>query len=52
MDTLTKLGILAEAARFDAACTSSGARRGPRKGMVGAALPSGLPHLFRPTGDV
>ena len=50
MDTLTKLGILAEAARFDAACTSSGARRGPRKGMVGAALPAGCCHTFSADG--
>ena len=50
MDTLTKLGILAEAARFDAACTSSGARRGSRKGMVGAALPTGCCHTFSADG--
>ena len=37
MDTLTKLGILAEAARFDAACTSSGVTRGPKDGKVGLA---------------
>ena len=50
MDTLTKLGILAEAARFDAACTSSGADRAPKSGMVGMASASGLCHSFSPDG--
>ncbi len=50
MDRLTKLGILAEAARFDAACTSSGVTRGPREGMVGDACASGLCHSFSADG--
>ena len=50
MDTLDKLGILAEAARFDAACTSSGAERGPKAGKVGMASASGLCHSFSPDG--
>lgn len=50
MDKLAKLGILAEAARFDAACTSSGVTRGPREGMVGDACASGLCHSFSPDG--
>lgn len=50
MDKLTKLGILAEAARFDAACTSSGVTRGPREGMVGDACASGLCHSFSADG--
>ncbi|MDD7583833.1 MAG: putative DNA modification/repair radical SAM protein [Coriobacteriaceae bacterium] len=50
MDKLTKLGILAEAARFDAACTSSGVTRGPRAGMVGDACASGLCHSFSADG--
>ena len=50
MDKLTKLGILAEAARFDAACTSSGVTRGPRESMVGDACASGLCHSFSADG--
>lgn len=50
MDTLTKLGILAEAARYDAACTSSGVDRGARPGMVGTASSPGLCHSFTPDG--
>lgn len=50
MDKLTKLGILAEAARFDAACTSSGVTRGPREGMVGDVCASGLCHSFSADG--
>ena len=37
MDTLSKLSILADSAKYDAACTSSGADRAPRKGMLGMA---------------
>lgn len=50
MDTLTKLGILAEAARFDAACTSSGVTRGPSAGKVGIASGAGLCHTFARDG--
>ncbi len=50
MDTLTKLGILAEAARFDAACTSSGVTRGPKDGKVGLASGAGLCHTFSRDG--
>ena len=35
MDVLEKLTILTDAAKYDAACTSSGARRGSRKGYIG-----------------
>ncbi|MGI6231112.1 MAG: putative DNA modification/repair radical SAM protein [Tractidigestivibacter sp.] len=50
MDTLDKLGILAEAAKYDAACTSSGSIRGPRKGKIGVATPAGCCHSFTPDG--
>ena len=50
MDTLDRLGILAEAARYDAACTSSGSARGPRAGSLGAATPAGCCHAFTPDG--
>ncbi len=35
MELLDKLAILADAAKYDAACTSSGVRRGSRPGMIG-----------------
>lgn len=50
MDTLDKLGILAEAARFDAACTSSGPDRAPKAGALGATTPSGICHSFTQDG--
>ena len=50
MDTLTKLGILADAAKYDAACTSSGVRRGPAPGRVGIASDAGCCHSFTADG--
>ncbi len=50
VDTLTKLGILADAAKYDAACTSSGVTRGPKSGMVGSTQGAGLCHTFTPDG--
>lgn len=50
MDTLSKLGILAEAARFDAACTSSGVQRGPQAGKLGIASQAGCCHTFTADG--
>ena len=50
MDTLTKLGILAEAARFDAACTSSGVNHGPTPGKLGIASSAGCCHTFTADG--
>lgn len=50
MDALDKLGILAEAARYDAACTSSGAMRAPRQDRLGATQPAGCCHAFTPDG--
>ena len=35
MDVLAKLEILTDAAKYDAACTSSGVRRGFRQGYIG-----------------
>ena len=34
MELLDKLAILADAAKYDAACTSSGVRRGSRPGTA------------------
>ena len=39
MELLDKLAILADAAKYDAACTSSGVRRGSRPGMIGNTPP-------------
>ena len=50
MDTLAKLDILAEAARYDVACTSSGATRAPKAGKLGVASPAGCCHSFTPDG--
>ncbi len=50
MDTLGKLDILAEAARYDAACTSSGAQRDAKPGKLGMASPAGCCHSFTPDG--
>lgn len=50
MDTLSKLTILADAAKYDAACTSSDVDRGPREGSLGAASAAGCCHSFTPDG--
>ena len=42
MDVPEKLGILTDAAKYDAACTSSGARRGFRQGYIGSTSSSGV----------
>ena len=44
MDTYTKLGILADAAKYDVACTSSGVARGPQAGKLGIASAAGCCH--------
>ena len=52
MELLDKLTILADAAKYDAACTSSGARRGHRAGMIGSTSSSiaGCCHTFSADG--
>ena len=52
MDLLEKLTILADAAKYDAACTSSGSRRGSRKGMIGntSTAAAGCCHSFSADG--
>ena len=49
MDTMEKLTILADAAKYDAACTSSGLDRQAKRGRIGSSTVHGglLPHLFR-----
>ena len=52
MELLQKLTILADAAKYDAACTSSGARRGRKEGMIGCTSSSlvGCCHSFSSDG--
>lgn len=52
MELLDKLAILADAAKYDAACTSSGAKRGHRAGMIGSTSSSvaGCCHSFSADG--
>ena len=52
MDVLEKLTILTDAAKYDAACTSSGVRRGSRPGMTGNTSSSiaGCCHSFSADG--
>lgn len=52
MELLEKLTVLADAAKYDAACTSSGVRRGPRKGCIGSTSSSiaGCCHTFSADG--
>ncbi|NLH91203.1 MAG: putative DNA modification/repair radical SAM protein, partial [Atopobium sp.] len=50
MDCYDKLSILADAAKYDVACTSSGSRRAPRRGAVGCTSPAGCCHSFSADG--
>ena len=52
MDLLEKLTILSDAAKYDAACTSSGVRRGSKAGYIGNTSSSvaGCCHTFSADG--
>ena len=50
MDTLQKLTILADAAKYDVACTSSGADKTPGPGGIGSAIAAGICHTFTADG--
>ena len=50
MELLDKLNILADAAKYDAACTSSGVVRGGKPGTIGTAANSGCCHTFSADG--
>lgn len=52
MDILEKLTILTDAAKYDAACTSSGGTRAPKKGALGntSASIAGCCHSFSADG--
>jgi len=48
--TLEKLSILADAAKYDVSCASSGTSRGNVKGGIGTAQGWGICHSFTPDG--
>lgn len=50
MNIVEKLEILADAAKYDVACTSSGVDRGARRGQLGNAMTAGCCHSFTPDG--
>ncbi len=50
MDLMEKLTILTDAAKYDAACTSSGLDRSARQGRMGSTLLSGCCHSFSADG--
>ena len=50
MDLAEKLEILADSAKYDVACTSSGVGRPGRHGSLGSGAPAGICHAFTPDG--
>lgn len=50
MDTESKLRILADAAKYDVACTSSGLDRQAQPGKLGNAVSAGICHSFSADG--
>ena len=50
MELLDKMTILADAAKYDVACTSSGVSRGAVKGQLGDTLKAGICHSFSADG--
>ena len=50
MDTAAKLALLADAAKYDVACTSSGIDRDARMGALGNATAAGICHSFSADG--
>jgi putative DNA modification/repair radical SAM protein len=50
MDTIEKLAILADAAKYDVSCASSGSKRAPDKKGIGALNGMGICHSFTPDG--
>ncbi len=50
MEIAAKLEILADAAKYDVACTSSGVSRGGKRGQLGAASVAGCCHSFTADG--
>ncbi len=50
METLSKLRILADGAKYDASCASSGSRRSGVKGALGSSDGTGICHSYTPDG--
>ena len=50
MELMEKLSILSDAAKYDVACTSSGADRGGQKGKLGNTAAGGICHSFSADG--
>lgn len=50
MDVFEKLKILADAAKYDAACTSSGSQRSSKGAQIGNAVACGICHSFAADG--
>ncbi|MFW6377825.1 MAG: putative DNA modification/repair radical SAM protein [Bacillota bacterium] len=50
MDIQKKVEILAEAARYDVSCSSSGSSRANHKGGIGNAAPAGICHSWSADG--
>ena len=50
MDLMQKLAILADAAKYDVACTSSGSSRRGKKGELGNTEACGICHSFAADG--
>lgn len=50
MPIADKLAILADAAKYDVSCSSSGSERKSAKGNLGAAARGGICHSFTPDG--
>ena len=46
LTTMEKLEILADAAKYDVACTSSGVDRKGKKGFLGNSVACGVCHSF------
>ena len=50
LELMDKLTILADAAKYDAACTSSGLDRGRRRSGIGSTMAAGCCHSFSADG--
>lgn len=50
MDIFDKLKILTDSAKYDVACTSSGAQKTAAPGGIGSAIPAGICHSFAADG--